>query len=241
MLMLGLDTTAVSASAAIAEADDGGLKTYAVFSVKNKMTHSENLLPMIDDALRVYGAEIGDVGLIAVNVGPGSFTGVRIGVSTAKGLAFPKGIPCAPVSTLEAIAENVRGLPGTVCALMDARRSQFYYALFRDGERLTEDAAGSVPDILDRLPPDGDVWLCGDGASAFAKNTETVLEKRLRLTPETSRDQNALATLLCGYRLFRSGGAVTGGDLRPVYLRMPQAERERMEKGKEKEKEKGNA
>ena len=233
MLMLGLDTTAVSASAAIADADDDGLKTYAVFSVKNKMTHSENLLPMIDDALRVYGADIGDVGLIAVNVGPGSFTGVRIGVSTAKGLAFPNQIPCAPVSTLEAIAENVKGLPGTVCSLMDARRSQFYYALFRDGERMTADAAGSVADILDRLPPDGDIWLCGDGALMFAKLSAGSTEKRPRLVPETCRDQNALATLLCGYRLFRTGKTVTGGELRPVYLRMPQAERERMEKEKE--------
>lgn len=231
MLILGLDTSAISASVAVAEADDTGLKTYAVFSTKNKMTHSENLLPMVDDALRVYGAGIGDIGLVAVNVGPGSFTGVRIGVATAKGLALPGRIPCAPVSTLESIAENVKGLPGTVCALMDARRNQFYYALFQNSGRLTADAAGSFEEILARFPEGGDVWLCGDGTNPFlAIAADRAPVPSVRPVPVTCRDQNALATALCGYRMQREGKTVSGGDLRPVYLRMPQAERERMEK-----------
>jgi len=233
MLMLGLDSTAVSASAAIAEADENGLKTYSVFSVKNKMTHSENLLPMVDDALRVYGASMDQIGLIAVNAGPGSFTGVRIGIATAKGLAFPREIPCAPVSTLEAIAENVRNLPGTVCALMDARREQFYYALFRAGERLTDDSAGAIEDVFASFPAEGDIWLCGDGANLFARMAARQSDRPVRLVPESCRDQNALATLLCGYRMFLSGKTVTGKDLRPVYLRVPQAERERLKKENE--------
>ena len=228
MLILGLDSTAVSASAAIAETDGGALKTYAVFSVKNRMTHSETLLPMIDDALRVYGANIGDVGLLAVNVGPGSFTGVRIGVSTVKGLSYPGNIPCAPVSTLESLAMNLNGADGTVAALMDARRNQFYYALCRDGKRLTEDAAGSAEEIAGKLS--GRVWLCGDGAGLFFENARELAGKEvdLRLAPETAREQNALSVALCGCRMHTEGKTVSGKDLRPVYLRMPQAERERL-------------
>ena len=229
MLILGLDSTAVSASAAVAEMDETGLHARCFFSVKNKLTHSENLLPMADHVLRIFGAELPDVGLFAVNAGPGSFTGVRIGVSTVKGLAFSGGAPCAAVSTLASIAENLRGTGGTVCALMDARRDQFYYALFRDGERLTEDAVASAEDILSRLK--GDVWLCGDGAEPFARKAETGnADVRFRLAPVLCREQNALSTAICGYRMFLEGRTVSARELRPVYLRVPQAERERMRK-----------
>ena len=238
MLILGLDSTAVSASAAVAEIDDGGLRTYSVFSVKNKMTHSENLLPMVDDVLKTYGADIGDIGLMAVNAGPGSFTGVRIGVSTVKGLSFARDIPCAPVSTLESLAMNLRGADGTVAALMDARRNQFYYALFRNGVRLTDDRADGTETIAGML--EGRVWLCGDGAALFHEKAGLSSFLRsdadLRLAPYPARDQNALSVALCGYEMWKAGKTVSGKTLRPVYLRMPQAERERMEKLSEKQK-----
>ena len=96
MLILGLDSTAVTASVAVAEIKDGRLVSHSLFTVKNKMTHSENLMPMVDHALQVYGASVSDLELLAVNAGPGSFTGVRIGVATVKGLAFPKSCPAPP-------------------------------------------------------------------------------------------------------------------------------------------------
>ncbi|MBP5231619.1 MAG: tRNA (adenosine(37)-N6)-threonylcarbamoyltransferase complex dimerization subunit type 1 TsaB [Clostridia bacterium] len=238
MLIVGMDSTAVSASVAVAVIDGNGLGPHALFTVKNRLTHSEILLPMLDDALRLFGAEPGDVSLLAVNVGPGSFTGVRIGVSTAKGLSRPGNIPCAPVSALEALSVNLNGFPGTVASLMDARRGQFYYALFKDGNRLTEDAAGSADEILDRL--DGETWLVGDGAEPFLKAVSGKPEEKglcLRLAPEAARYQNALTVALCGYRTHLAGKTVTGAELRPLYLRLPQAERERMERL---EKENGN-
>ncbi|MBR5278054.1 MAG: tRNA (adenosine(37)-N6)-threonylcarbamoyltransferase complex dimerization subunit type 1 TsaB, partial [Clostridia bacterium] len=145
MLIAALDSTAVTASAAIAEINDGKLSTYGVFTVKNKLTHSEILLPLLENALKQYGADIQDVDLFAVSAGPGSFTGVRIGAATVKGLAFAQKKPCVGVSPLEAMAQNVGR--GYVCPVMDARRDQFYTALFKDGKRITEDAALSTAEI----------------------------------------------------------------------------------------------
>ena len=114
MLILGIDSTAVTASVALADIENGEVQRYSVFTAKNKMTHSENLLPMIDHVLTVYGASASDLELLAVNAGPGSFTGVRIGVATVKGLAFAKSLPCASVSTLASLAQNLDGFPGIV-------------------------------------------------------------------------------------------------------------------------------
>ena len=227
MLILGLDSTAVTASVAVAEIKDGRLVSHSLFTVKNKMTHSENLMPMVDHALQVYGASVSDLELLAVNAGPGSFTGVRIGVATVKGLAFPKSLPCAPVSTLESLAENLAGTEGVVCALMDARRNQFYYALFEDGTRLTPDSCGGLEEIC-ALIGDKKATLCGDGAhvfvSLFAEGCPYTVANPV------IREQNALSTALCGYRMYTEGKTVSGKELRPVYLRVPQAERERLEK-----------
>lgn len=231
MLILGIDTTAVSASAAVAEINGGQLSTYSVFSVKNKMTHSENLMPMIDQVIRQYGTDFQSIGLIAVNVGPGSFTGVRIGVATVKGLSFAKNLPCAPVSTLESIAWNLQNVAEPVCALMDARRNQFYYAFFQNGVRQTPDSVASLEDISSQMP--ASCWLCGDGAPLF--NSLYHGPSSLMLAPAVCRDQNGLSVAICGERMYASGSTVSGKDLRPVYLRIPQAERERLakEKGEE--------
>lgn len=225
MLILGVDSTAVTASVAIAEVKEGELISHSLFTVKNKMTHSENLMPMIDHALQVYGAKASDLELLAVNAGPGSFTGVRIGVATVKGLAFPKSLPCAPVSTLDSLAQNLEGVPGTVCALMDARRNQFYYAIFENGLRLTPDSCGSAEEIAEQLAGK-DVTLCGDGALVFASHAHGIYA----VANPVIREQNALSVALCGYRMYMEGKAVSGKELRPVYLRVPQAERERLER-----------
>ena len=227
MLILGVDSTAVTASVAIAEVKDGELISHSVFTVKNKMTHSENLMPMVDHVLQVYGKEVSDLELLAVNAGPGSFTGVRIGVATVKGLAFPKGLPCAPVSTLDSLAQNLKDIPGTVCALMDARRNQFYYAIYENGNRLTPDSCGSLGEISAQLAGKN-AMLCGDGAAVFASLFEG--ECPYTVANPVIREQNALSVALCGYRMYTEGNAVSGKELRPIYLRVPQAERERLER-----------
>lgn len=175
-----------------------------------------------------------EVGLFAVSAGPGSFTGVRIGVSLVKGLAFAGGTPCAAVSPLEALAKAHEAFPGVVCAVMDARRGQYYNALFQNGERLCSDRAIDTDALLAELGS-GPVLVCGDGAALLC---ERARRENLRLAPESSREQNALSVALCGYRRWSLGYAVTPDALSPVYLRKPQAEREReerMNKGENKE------
>ncbi len=229
MLILGIDSTAVTASAALADIKDGVLQTYSVFTAKNKMTHSENLLPMIDHVLNIYGADVSDLELLAVNAGPGSFTGVRIGVATAKGLAFAKSLPCAPVSTLESLAQNLDGIPGVVCPLMDARRNQFYCALFEGGKRLAPDGCMTFDELYPILKEQtSPVTLCGDGAAVFARLCGD--DMPFSLANPVIREQNALSTAICGYRMLADGKTVSGKELRPVYLRVPQAERERLER-----------
>jgi len=229
MLVAAFDSTAVTASVAVAQADENGnLGTYALFTVKNKLTHSETLLPMFVSALKTYGADVRDVDLYAVSAGPGSFTGVRIGVATVKGLATPYGTPCAGVSAPEAIAANVCGK--YVCPLMDARRGQFYTALFKDGVRIAPDSASAAEDIYAALPKGEQVILCGDGAALFKSFYPG--DDLLTLAPAAGIDQNALSVAVCGIKIYKNGGATDAAGLKPVYLRVPQAERERLEREK---------
>lgn len=226
MLIASLDSTAVTASACIADIENGRVKTYSLFTVKNKLTHSELLLPLLENALSSYGASVKDVELYAVSAGPGSFTGVRIGASTVKGLAFASNTPCVGVSSLEAIAKCHPY--GYVLPVMDARRDQFYTALFNNGARLSEDAALSVDEIKEKIKDLGAVIVCGDGMEKFI----SLCPEMANLFPASyvSADQNALSVALLGYDAFVNGKAVSAKELAPVYLRMPQAERERLEK-----------
>lgn len=228
MLIAALDSTAVTASAAIAEINDGKLGTFALFTVKNKLTHSEILLPLLENALTQYGAKIGDVDLFAVSAGPGSFTGVRIGAATVKGLAFAENKPCVAVSPLEAMARTIGR--GYACPVMDARRDQFYTALFKDGVRITEDSALSADEIKKFIADLPEVVICGDGRDKFLSYCEGM--SNLFPASDAMSDQNALSVALCGFDLFEKGSAVSPESLQPVYLRMPQAERERLEREK---------
>lgn len=228
MLIAALDSTAVTASACIAEISDGVLGTFSLFSVKNKLTHSELLLPLLENALSAYGATVSDIDLFAVSAGPGSFTGVRIGASTVKGLAFADNKPCAAVSTLEAIARNVGR--GFVLPVMDARRDQFYTALFDGRERLSEDSALGIDEILTLVADCGEITVCGDGADKFLSLVSG--DERFIHASYASTDQNALSVALVGYDMFVSGNTVSAKELQPVYLRMPQAEREKLEREK---------
>ena len=221
MRVLGIECSASAASAAVVE--DG--KLLGEFFVNTKQTHSQTLLPMIEALLGNLGLACRDLDGIAVANGPGSFTGVRIGVACAKGLALPGNTPCRGVSTLEAIAFGGLACKGSLlCAVMDARCGQVYNALFEtDGNtlaRLTEDRALSIQALGEECRPYGDrVLLLGDGAALCHQSFSGW---GARLAPENLRFQRAGSVAL-----LAMGRAWTDpAGLLPVYLRMPQAERE---------------
>lgn len=233
MLVLAMDSSACAASAAVTE--DGRLLGESF--VNCKQTHSQTLLPMLQGLLESLGKRCADFDLMAVSAGPGSFTGVRIGVACLKGLALPNGTPCCGVSTLEAIALGGRSCQGSViCAVMDARCGQVYNALFRvegDGlSRLTEDRALSIEDLGAECARYGrDLILFGDGAELCYRSFR---DGGARLAPEECRFQRASSVALAAERLAKEGKTVTAAELAPVYLRLPQAERE-LKKRKERE------
>ena len=228
MLILALDSTAVVASVALCRDDT----PIAAFTVKNGNTHSETLLPMVESVLKCAGYTVDDVDLFACSVGPGSFTGVRIGVSTVKGLAFGKNKPCVAVSTLEALAENLVPQGGILCPVMNARRGQVYNALFRyeNGElcRLCEDRALAAVDLEAELLKLGEpVSLSGDGVGEISRLCHDLVPERVS---DYSIDQNAVSVAKCAHRTYLRGEICTDATLFPVYLRLPQAERERLAK-----------
>lgn len=236
MNILALDSTSRVASAAVLR----GGQVLSVFTADSGLTQSELLLPMLREALAAARMTFADVDLYALTVGPGSFTGVRIGVATVKGLAFGKNTPCVPVSTLLSLAENLAPLDGILCPVMDARRAQVYNALFRtvDGipRRLCDDralpTAELAAELLARYPGEG-VRLCGDGAALAAP----ILREAgvpLLPTPPSLCLQNAASVGQCALRACTEGGTVSARELRPLYLRMPQAERERLEREQQK-------
>ncbi len=223
MKILAIDSSAVSASCAIT--DNGKLIAQSFINVG--LTHSQTLMPMIETTIKHSGTDLSKIDLIAVSAGPGSFTGVRIGVSTVKGLAFTAETKCAGISTLEAIAYTANPRNGIVCAVMDARCQQVYNALFRfnDGkiERLCEDRAISIADLDAELKGyDETIILAGDGSSV-CKNAMTY--EKLAEAPENVRMQSAYGVAYAAMKLDESK-YLDAKDLQPIYLRVPQAERE---------------
>ena len=231
MLILAFDSTAKTASVALTENE----KLLADFVYDNGLTQSELLLPMAEEALKKVGRSFSDVDLFACNVGPGSFTGVRIGVALVKGLAFNKNTPCVPVSTLEALAEGLMPLEDAIlCPCMDARKGQVYNALFvsKNGvlTRLTEDRAIALSDLateLSTLYKEKPIRLAGDGYDiAYKALSDAGLQ--IFPTPELLKRQNAYTTARVAYRLASGGKTVSPATLSPLYLRMPQAESDRL-------------
>jgi len=227
MITIGIDTSAVTCSVALTE---NGRVLYSD-SQTNGLTHSQTLLPSVISALEVAKKTPDDVSLIAIAAGPGSFTGLRIGISTVKGLCISRNIPVAAVSTLEGLATNLRDWDGkTVHALMDARRNEFYYARFlirnRKAERLCEDCAASAESIASFIVAKDSVLL-GDGALKFTSIFPDFLPC---LAEESLRLQNAVSVALLGEENYENGNVVDCRKLSPRYLRLPQAEREWREK-----------
>ncbi len=231
MKILAFDGTAKVATVAVSE--DG--RILASYSIDNGLTQSELLLPMAENMLSSLGMTFDDIDAFATSVGPGSFTGVRIGVSLVKGLAFGKNKPCVEVSTLEALAENLRGIDGVVVPVMDARRAQVYSATYvSTSEGLVEtvgDRAVSIAELGEELRTvtDKKIYLVGDGY-AVAKKTLTACGVHVEETPEILINENAASVARVAERKIARGDTVTDLEIAPVYLRMPQAERERLER-----------
>lgn len=236
MLILAIDSTAKTAAAAICR---DGVSVGAV-ALDAGNTHSETLLPAVEFLLDAAGVGIDEIDAFACAAGPGSFTGVRIGAATVKGLAFGRGRVCAAVDTLDALAENLSDTDGIACAVMDARRDQVYTAAFdcKDGEirRLTDDLAVSVDElgsILSGFDGNRPIRFVGDGYDLCWPRLSEALPNAVP-TPRMMRGHSAVSLARAAERAIRRGEPfVDAESLSPSYLRPSQAEREYGEKHKE--------
>ncbi len=230
MNILAIDSSSKAASVAIVR--DG--KLVGDFFINTKITHSQTLLPMVDALLKSTKTKLSDIDTFAVSVGPGSFTGVRIGVCAIKGLAMASNKPCVAISTLLSMAYNLINSGAIVCAVMDARRGQVYNALFdvNNGKvsRICEDRAISIGDLAKELKcakyVTKKVILLGDAANmCYNKLLECGID--LQLAPEHLLYERASSV---AFAAIDADKTVSAEELVPVYLRMPQAERERLQK-----------
>lgn len=238
MKILSIDCSAVACSAAITE----GNSIIASAFINVKLTHSQTLMPMIDGLFKVSTVGLGEIEGFAISAGPGSFTGIRIGISAVKGLATAKKLPCAGVSTLLAMAYNYIDTNCVICAVMDARCNQVYNALFdiSDGKvvRLCDDRALMCSELAEEIKKisqtsDKRVIIVGDGAELFYEFVKD-LENVSIAAPER-RYQSAVGVAAAAKPLFEQGEACPPEALMPVYLRLPQAERElKLKRSKEK-------
>ena len=230
MLISAFETSAKAASVALLE----GNKLLAESYQNTGMTHSQTLMVMAEDLLKQCGKTANDVEAVAVAEGPGSFTGVRIGVAAAKGFAWGRSLPCYGVSTLEAMAASLGIWEGYVCPVMDARRNQVYNALFEVKAgvitRIREDRAISLADLAEDIKNlEKSVFLVGDGSN-LCYNTLLERVPSLVLPPEHRMHQRAVGVGLIAAGQMEAGLTGDAAGLTPNYLRLSQAERERMER-----------
>ncbi len=231
MIILACDSSAKPCSVAVL--DDEKL-IYQCF-LNNKLTHSETLMPMIENALFLSGYDLSKVDLLAVSKGPGSFTGVRIGVSAVKGIAMGRKIPCVGVSTLKAMAYNHKNCGKIICCVMDARRNQVYNGIFEFNqgklEIISDDRAVSIEQLKEEIINlKKDVILVGDGADLCYNNMKEL--KNVCTADENIKYQTGYGVALCGKNLFEEGKYDDFRTLVPGYLRKSQAQRELEEKQK---------
>lgn len=227
MRILAFETSAKAGSAALLE--DGRL--LGEYYLNCGMTHSRTLLKLAEELLAACGLAPAQVDAVACAAGPGSFTGVRIGVAAAKGFAWGAEKPCVGVSTLEAMAHQAQSFEGVICCAMDARRAQVYHAMFscRGGTltRLSEDCAISLEELAKRLKKiESPKIMVGDGAQLCYNTLSTVCPGCV-CAPEHMTMQRASGVALAAEQLLQAGGDFSGAALVPNYLRLSQAERER--------------
>ena len=233
MRILGIESSSLVASAAVVENE----VTLAEYTVNYKKTHSQTLLPMIDEMMRLLDMEPSAVDAIAVSGGPGSFTGLRIGSATAKGLGLALKKPLIHVPTLDAMAYGLFGASGLICPMMDARRQQVYTGIYRFEERfeiVMEQSALAVADLTERLNAlGGRVIFLGDGVPVYEKQLAETLTVPYCFAPAHVNRQRAASVAALGAMYFAEGKTETAAEHKPDYLRKSQAEREREEKERE--------
>lgn len=226
MKILAAECSATAASCAISE---NGKILASSFS-NLKITHSQTLMPMIKSVLNISGISVSDIDAFAVTNGPGSFTGIRIGISAVKGLAVPRNKPCVAVSTLACMAVAHREENCILCCVMDARCSQVYNAMFevKGGEtnRLCSDRAVTCNELAEEIKTVYDgrrIIVTGDGTEFFMP---FVCSENVKAANILNRYQNAECAAIAAEKIYESGGSVSPHELHPFYLRLPQAERE---------------
>lgn len=228
MRVLALESSAKSASVSFVE--DGIIKCEMYLSVG--LTHSATLMPLVKSCMEYANCKISELDLIAVANGPGSFTGVRIGVATAKGLAQKDNIACIGISSLEAIAYNFLNSGALICSVMDARCSQVYTALFKSDnskiKRISEDEAISIDALNKKLAGYNEkIIICGDGTDVCRGKIEG---KNIVFADEINKNQRACSVAIAAVQSHNSEEYINSSLLVPAYLRLPQATRELAEK-----------
>ncbi len=218
MLIFGIDTCSSAATSAIYD----GERLLAQTVINHKKTHSQKIMPQVDNLFSLCELSVSDIDVFAAAVGPGSFTGVRIGVATVKGMAQALSKPCVGVSTLEALAYPLSSFNGLVCPILDARRGQVYNAVFENGKRLCPDRALALSELLNEIRGKKVIFL-GDGIFPYR-------EEILSAMPDAAFAPKVIAMNLAGsvcevaYEKYLKGEAATANELVPSYVRLSQAE-----------------
>ena len=219
MKLLVMDTSGPVCGVAVLE--DG--KVLCEYTAQNRNTHSANLMPMAEAALQAAGKTIGEMDAVAAVTGPGSFTGVRIGVATAKGLAHGAGIPCIPVDALEALSLSAGGFDGVVCPIQDARAGQVYGAAFRNGERLMADEPMKLEEYLEKIASFGERFLfVGDGVPVHRERIREALGEQACFAPA---HMSYLRPSAAGTLALKQRKTTDYLGLQATYLRPPNAQK----------------
>lgn len=234
MKVLALDSSGLVASVAVVMDDE----LLGEYTINHKKTHSQTLLPMLDEVAKMIELDLNTIDFIAVSAGPGSFTGLRIGSATAKGMALALNKEIVSVPTIDAMAYNLWGNENQICPLMDARRRQVYTGLYQFEEgnmnTLLPECVLMIEEIVDKVNESGKktVFL-GDGVSVFKEYIEENIKVPYSFAPAMNNKQRASSVAALGMILYREGKAEAAKDHKPEYLRLSQAERERQEKARD--------
>lgn len=234
MKILAFDSSGLVASVAIVQDDN----LIAEYTTNYKKTHSQTLLPMLDEVVRMTETDKKSFDLLAVAAGPGSFTGLRIGSATVKGLALAWDIPVVAVPTLEALAYNALGSRRIICPIMDARRRQVYTGLYRFDkddkiEVLMDQVPMDIDELIEVLGDRGEeVLFVGDGIDVYADTIRQKMTVPFSFAPAHMNKQRAGSVAVAAKRRYEEGIYTSGDDFAPEYLRQSQAERERAERQK---------
>ena len=230
MRILALDSSGLVATVAILEDE----QMIAEYTVNYKKTHSQTLLPMLDEIVKITEFDLDSIDAIAVAGGPGSFTGLRIGSATAKGLGLALNKPLVHVPTVDGMAYNLFGNIGLICPMMDARRNQVYTGIYRfekEFQVVEEQMAVPVEELIQKLNSYGEkVTFLGDGVSVYCEQLKAGLMVEYSFAPAHMNRQSAAAVGVLGMAYFKEGKIETAREHGPDYLRLSQAERERAEK-----------